>query len=118
MGAARIQEAGLTAAFLVALVEAVGQAVTLPASWDTLPVSTHEVPRDVTLSGEVVAWEKLALCDRGRRMGREGRGGGAIGRQKERQGGVEREREREKGRRRNILQSHSKQTLDCCTVLH
>lgn len=52
---------GLTAAFLVALVKTVGQSIALPPTWDTLPISAHEVSRDVALSGEVVPWEQLAL---------------------------------------------------------
>lgn len=45
---------GLTTAFLVALVKAVGQPVALPPSRDTLPISAHEVSRDVALCGEVI----------------------------------------------------------------
>lgn len=52
---------GLTTAFLIALVKAVGQSVTLPPPWDTLPISTHEVSRDVALCGVVIAWQQLAL---------------------------------------------------------
>lgn len=54
-------EPKLTAAPLVALVEAVGQSVALPAARDTLPISTHEISRDVAFSGEVIPWKQLAL---------------------------------------------------------
>lgn len=52
---------GLTAAFLIALVEAVREAVALPPSWHALPVRAHEVPRNVALRGDVIAWQQLAL---------------------------------------------------------
>lgn len=51
----------LTAVLLIAPVEAVGQSVTLPPTRDTLPISTHKVPRNVALCGEVIAWQQLAL---------------------------------------------------------
>lgn len=51
----------LTTVLLVAPVEAVGQSVTLPAARHTLPISAHEVPGNVALCGEVVAWQQLAL---------------------------------------------------------
>lgn len=51
----------LTTVFLIAPVEAVGQSVTLPPTRDTLPISTHKVPRNVALCGEVIAWQQLAL---------------------------------------------------------
>lgn len=54
-------QTGLTTAFLVALVKAVGQSVTLPPARDALPISAHEVPRDVALGGEVIPREQLAL---------------------------------------------------------
>lgn len=51
----------LTTVFFIAAVETVGQSVTLPATRDTLPISAHEIPRNVALGGEVVAWQQLAL---------------------------------------------------------
>lgn len=51
----------LTTVFLIALVKAVRRSVTLPAAWDALPISTHEVSRNVTLGGEVIPREQLAL---------------------------------------------------------
>lgn len=51
----------LTTVFFIAPVEAVGQSVTLPATRYTLPISAHEIPRNVALCGEVVAWQQLAL---------------------------------------------------------
>lgn len=51
----------LTTVFLIALVKAVRGSVTLPAAWDALPISTHEVSRNVTLGGEVIPREQLAL---------------------------------------------------------
>lgn len=51
----------LRTAFLVTLVEAVGQSVTLPPARDALPIAAHEVSRDVALGGEVIPWEQLAL---------------------------------------------------------
>lgn len=51
----------LGTAFFIALVEAVGQPVALPAPGDTLAIAAHEVPRDVALGGEVVSWEQLAI---------------------------------------------------------
>lgn len=52
---------GLTAASLVALVEAVGESVALPPARHTLPISTHEISRAVALCGDVIAWQQLAL---------------------------------------------------------
>lgn len=51
----------LTTVFFVAPVEAVGQSVTLPATRYTLPISAHEIARNVALCGEVVARQQLAL---------------------------------------------------------
>lgn len=51
----------LGTAFFIALVEAVGQPVALPAPRDALAVAAHEVPRDVALCGEVVPRQQLAL---------------------------------------------------------
>lgn len=55
------------AALLVALVEAVRQPVALPPPRDALPVSTHEIPRDVALGGEVIPREQLAVDRAGAR---------------------------------------------------
>lgn len=57
----KIFKYGLTTAFLIALIEAVGKSIALPPSWDTLPISTHEVSRNVALCGGVVAWQQLAF---------------------------------------------------------
>lgn len=56
-----IFEPGLTTAFLITLVKAVGESVALPPSWDTFPIGTHEVSRNVALCGDVVAWQQLAF---------------------------------------------------------
>lgn len=45
----------------IALVEAVGQPIALPAPRDTLAIATHEVPRDVALCGEVAPREQLGF---------------------------------------------------------
>lgn len=63
----KILEYGLTTAFLIALVKAVGESVALPPSWDTLPIRTHEVSRNVALCGDVVAWQQLAFWWRRRK---------------------------------------------------
>lgn len=60
-GKFKIFKRGLTTASLIALVEAVRESVTLPPAWHTLPISTHEISRNVALCGGVIAWQQLAL---------------------------------------------------------
>lgn len=60
-GSIIVSKAELTTVFLVTLVITFRLSVTLPAAWDALPISTHEVSRNVALGGEVIPREQLAL---------------------------------------------------------
>lgn len=54
----------LTAFLLITVIKAIRQPITLPSSWDTAPITAHEVSRNVAFICEVIPRQQLAHCNK------------------------------------------------------